>query len=137
MCVGGGAGVRGKKAREANLEARRAPMFSQLGVWRAENGWSGHPWCWPEGSLPPVTLLYVRPLVLFPLPKSTHGSLHLQSWSRVAPPPSVTHRLPRALIDTPRRGVSASSSLPSGCSALHQGRYLDGVVEKRLRARHR
>lgn len=37
----------------------------------------------------------------------------------------------------PKEGVSASSSLPSGCSALHQGCYLDGVAEKRLRARHR
>lgn len=64
MC-GGGAGVRGKKARETNLEARRAQMFSQLVVWRAENGWSGHPWCWPEGSLPPATLLYV-PVSLVP-----------------------------------------------------------------------
>lgn len=135
MC-GGGAGVRGKKAREANLEARRAPMFSQLGVWRAENGWSGHPWCWPEGSSPPATLLYV-PVSLVPTAQkhtwvSTSPEL-VKSGSSSLGDSLVAQSLDRY----PKEEVSASSSLPSGCSALHQDGYLDGVAEKRLRVRHR
>lgn len=129
MCGGGGGG-KGEKARETNLEVRQARTL----VWTAGclDDWSGRPWCWPEGSSPPATLVR-GPVSLAPTARSKLGSLHLQRWSRAAPPPPlVSPRLSIAVITK-----AGPSSLPPGCSALQQGSYLDGAAEQSLKVRHR
>lgn len=108
MCGGGGGG-KGEKAREMNLEVRQARTL----VWTAGclDDWSGRPWCWPEGSSPPATLVR-GPVSLAP---TASPALVKSSSSSSLGESQIVHSHDyqgRALFPSPRLLCSSAGFLP-------------------------